>query len=64
MVAEQVAFWEEALGAAVKSAAWQTELAQHHWTDSWLGSAKTRAFLDAEREFLSGMLGTLGLLDG
>ena len=61
---EQVAFWEAALGAAVKSAAWQAELAQHHWTDNWMDSAKTRAFLDAERSFLDGMLRALGLFNG
>lgn len=60
---EQVAFWEGALGAAVKSPVWAAELAQQYWTDAWMGSAKTREFLDAERSFLDGMLRDLGLLN-
>jgi putative tricarboxylic transport membrane protein len=60
--AEHVAFWEAALGAAVKSPVWTGELAQHYWTDTWITSAKTRDFLDSEREFLARMLRELGLV--
>ena len=63
MAPGQVAFWETALGTAVRSPVWRAELAQHHWTDTWMGSAETREFLDAERRFLDGMLRTLGLLN-
>ena len=59
--AEEVAFWEQALGAAVRRPAWETELVRHHWTSAWMASAKTRDFLDAERAFLGGMLRELGL---
>jgi putative tricarboxylic transport membrane protein len=60
---EQLAFWESAFGTAVKSPAWGAELAQQYWTDTWMGSARTREFLDAERSFLDGMLRDLGLLN-
>ncbi|MGQ0752631.1 MAG: tripartite tricarboxylate transporter substrate-binding protein, partial [Betaproteobacteria bacterium] len=63
IAAGQVAFWEQALGAAVQSPAWGAELAQQYWTDTWMGSAKTREFLNAERTFLDGMLRALGLLN-
>lgn len=59
---ESVAFWEQALGAAVQSPAWTAELARHHWTSAWMTGAATRAFLDSERTFLGGMLRDLGLV--
>ena len=60
--AAQIAFWEEALGAAVAGEAWRTELARHHWVDTYMGAAATRAFLDAERGVMHGALSALGLL--
>jgi putative tricarboxylic transport membrane protein len=59
---EQVAFWEAALGAAVKRPAWESELARHYWLNTWKGAAATRDFLDGEREFLRRMLSDLNLL--
>jgi len=60
--AAQVAFWEGALGAAVAGEAWHTELARHHWVDTYMGPAATRAFLDAERGVMHSALSALGLL--
>lgn len=57
----QIAYWEQAFAAAVASPTWKAELDQYHWTDTRKGSAATRAFLGAEREFLGGMLEGLGL---
>ncbi|MGQ0525087.1 MAG: tripartite tricarboxylate transporter substrate-binding protein [Betaproteobacteria bacterium] len=62
IAAEHIAFWEAALGVAVQSPVWAGELAQHYWTNTWMGSSKTRDFLDSEREFLARMLRELGLI--
>ncbi|HYH41995.1 MAG TPA: tripartite tricarboxylate transporter substrate binding protein [Burkholderiales bacterium] len=57
----EVAYWEQVFGAAAAKPAWRVELEQNHWTDTWKASADTRAFLDAERVLLAGMLTELGL---
>ena len=51
-----------ALGAAVAGEDWRAELARHHWVDTYMGAAATRAFLDAERGVMRGALSALGLL--
>ena len=58
----QIAFWEAALAAAIAGEAWRAELARHHWTDTYMGAAATRAFLDNERGVMHGALSALGLL--
>jgi putative tricarboxylic transport membrane protein len=60
--AAQIAFWEQALGAAVAREAWRAELARHHWVDTYMGAAATRAFLDTERGVMHDALSGLGLL--
>jgi putative tricarboxylic transport membrane protein len=62
MTPPQVAFWEQALAAAVRSEAWRAELERHHWTDTWRDAKATRAFLDEELNNMRSALGTLGLL--
>ena len=62
LTAAQVAFWERALADAVRGEAWRAELARHHWTDTYLGPAATRDFLDSERGAMRGALSALGLL--
>ena len=57
----EVAYWEQAFGAAATSPAWIAELEQHHWTNTWKASAETREFLDVERVFLARMLTELGV---
>lgn len=59
---EAVAYWEQALAAATASPAWAAELEQHYWTNTYMASEETRAFLDSERAFLGGMLRELGLI--
>ena len=59
--AAELAYWEEALAAAVASPAWTAELEQQYWTATWKGAADTRAFLDGERAVLTRMLTDLGL---
>lgn len=60
----EIAYWEEVLCEAAASPAWLAGLDEQHWTNTWKGSADTRAFLDAERAHLSGMLSELGLVGG
>jgi putative tricarboxylic transport membrane protein len=64
MSAPQIAFWEDALKAAVGSDAWRTELARHHWVDTYLDAGATRAFLARENEVMRDALAALGLLPG
>lgn len=59
--AEQVAWWEQALDRAAVSAAWQQELRQQYWLDSWAGAAATRELLERERAALGRGLAELGL---
>jgi putative tricarboxylic transport membrane protein len=60
--AEQVAFWEKALAAAVTSPEWKADLARLYWTDAYLDGAALRAHLERERGEMAAMLGELGLL--
>ncbi|HEY6257090.1 MAG TPA: tripartite tricarboxylate transporter substrate-binding protein [Xanthobacteraceae bacterium] len=62
MTAPQIAFWEAALAGAVRGDAWRTELARHHWVDTYMGAAATRDFLESERGAMHGALFALGLL--
>lgn len=59
----EIRYWEQAFAAAAASPTWKAELEQYHWTDTWKGSADTRSFLDAERDFLGGILAELGLIE-
>jgi putative tricarboxylic transport membrane protein len=58
---EAVAYWARAIAAAVATPAWTAGLEENYWTGAFKGAAETRAFLDAERVFLGGMLRGLGL---
>jgi putative tricarboxylic transport membrane protein len=62
LTAPQIAFWERALTEAVRGEAWRTELARHHWTDTYLGPAATASFLESERGTMRDALAALGLL--
>jgi putative tricarboxylic transport membrane protein len=64
ITAAQVAYWETALGAAVRHADWKAELAANSWSEQFLTGAPLRAFLDAERALAAGMLRALGLVKG
>jgi putative tricarboxylic transport membrane protein len=58
----QIGWWDRALRTATAGAAWQDELCQHCWIDTYVDSAATRALLDRERRMLGDLLRELGLL--
>jgi putative tricarboxylic transport membrane protein len=62
MTAAQIAFWEQAFAAATARAEWHAELETNYWTNTFMGAAKARAFLDAECESLDRMLRELGVV--
>lgn len=64
MTASEIAFWEQALKTAVSSQAWRTELARHHWVDTYKGAAATQEFLKSELAVMRDALTALGLLTG
>ena len=57
-----VAFWERALTAATATAAWQSELARHGWTASYLDGEKLRRYLEEEQNEMAAALRELGLI--
>ncbi|HEY4253056.1 MAG TPA: tripartite tricarboxylate transporter substrate-binding protein [Roseomonas sp.] len=60
--AAAIAFWDRALAAATASPAWKAELDRHHWSGTYLGSAATAEFLDAQRQLIGDALRALGLV--
>jgi len=60
----QVAFWEQALVTATQTPEWRAQLARHHWVDTYMDAAQTRAFLDREQDVMADVLGALGLCGG
>jgi putative tricarboxylic transport membrane protein len=64
MNAAEIVFWEQALKVAVGSQAWRTELARHHWVDTYMGAAATLEFLARELVTMREALTALGLLAG
>jgi putative tricarboxylic transport membrane protein len=62
MTGPQIVFWESVLLTAVRGEPWRTELARHHWVDTYLGAAATRDFLGGELVTMKSALDALGLL--
>jgi putative tricarboxylic transport membrane protein len=62
MSAGQLAFWDQALARLVKSADWKRELDQNDWDNTYLPSARTRAFLDEQAKAYRAVLVELGLV--
>jgi putative tricarboxylic transport membrane protein len=62
IVLDQVAYWEQALAAAVRTGAWKEELARLYWTPSYVDGAGLRQDLKRERDEMEAMLRELGLL--
>lgn len=60
--AAHIEFWAQALAAAVESSEWKDDLAANSWSADFMSGAKLRTFLDAERDFVDGMLRALGLI--
>jgi putative tricarboxylic transport membrane protein len=61
LTAEQEAYWEGVLSAAVETTAWREELARLYWTPAYLQGAKLRAYLSQERAEMAAILDDLGL---
>jgi putative tricarboxylic transport membrane protein len=61
LTAEQVAYWEGVLSAAVETTAWREELARLYWTPAYLQGAKLRDYLAQERAEMAAILAELGL---
>jgi putative tricarboxylic transport membrane protein len=62
--AAEIAFWQAALAAAVRTAQWHRDLERHFWTPMYLDGADLRAYLERERTDMRAVLGELGLLAG
>ena len=58
----QIAFWTRVLAAAVATDAWNTALASHYWTPTYVDGASLRQQLARERKDMRGLLAALGLL--
>lgn len=58
--AAQVAWWDQALGAMVKSADWQEAVRMNQWEDEYLNSAGTVKFMREEAKTLETLLTELG----
>ena len=62
LAAAQIAFWETALAAVVRTAQWERDLARHFWTSMHLDGARLRDYLARERTEMRAVLGELGLV--
>jgi putative tricarboxylic transport membrane protein len=60
----QVAFWDRTVTAAIATDEWKAELDRLYWTDTHVGSAKLREYLEQERSEMENILKDLGLLEG
>ena len=60
--ADQIAFWQNLLGAATRSAEWKADLARHFWTEMFLDGAALTDHLRRERSEMRAVLSGLGLL--
>jgi putative tricarboxylic transport membrane protein len=59
----QVVFWDHTLTAAIATNEWKAELDRLYWTDTYIGSAKLREYLQRERSDMEIILKDLGLLE-
>ena len=62
MTPAQLAFWDQSLARLVKSADWKKELEANDWDDTYLGSARSRAYLDEQAQAYRAALIELGLI--
>ncbi|MDB5863850.1 MAG: tctC6, partial [Betaproteobacteria bacterium] len=62
MTPAQLAFWDQSFGRLVKSAEWKKELEFNDWDNTYLDSARTRAFLDEQAHTYRAALIELGLI--
>lgn len=61
MTREQIAYWDTIFGRLVKSPEWQAELGKRFWVSTYVNSAGTGAFLQAQEKELGKVLAGLGL---
>lgn len=61
MTREQVAYWDNAIGAFTRTAAWKKELANRGWSDEYKNSAETRKVMEADYSELKAFLTHLEL---
>jgi putative tricarboxylic transport membrane protein len=62
MTPAQVSFWQGILRAAVAQPVWSDALSRLSWSPAYQDGAALSAYLQAERDELKAVLGTLGLL--
>jgi putative tricarboxylic transport membrane protein len=56
----QIAYWDQALAAMVKTPEWQQAVQKNQWQDEYLNSAATLRFLQEEYRHLEALLAELG----
>jgi putative tricarboxylic transport membrane protein len=58
---EQISYWEKVFAAMVKTDEWKRDMQANFWSDFYMGSVDSRAFLQTEQATLKGILVDLGL---
>jgi putative tricarboxylic transport membrane protein len=58
--ASQIAYWDQTLGAMVKTAEWQEAVRANQWEDEYMNSASTVKFMRDEYKELEALLTELG----
>lgn len=58
--AAQIAYWDQALAAMVKTSEWQQAVQKYQWEDEYLDSAATLKFMQNEYRHLEALLAELG----
>lgn len=58
----QIAYWDGVLGKLAQSREWREEVEKNHWLDTYLNSAGSRKFLEADYQVLKTALTDLGLV--
>ena len=61
ITSEQIAYWEKIFAALVKTDEWKRDMQSNFWSDFYMGSADSRAFLQTEQATLKAILVDLGL---
>jgi putative tricarboxylic transport membrane protein len=59
--AAQVAYWEKVFARLVATDEWKRDMEKNYWSDFYLDSRATEAFLEKEYGTLKSILGDLGL---
>jgi putative tricarboxylic transport membrane protein len=62
LTVDQIACWDAAFSEVAQSDEWNAALEHNGWTNTYMDSAATRAFLATEREGMGRALTELGLI--